>query len=157
MVQYSTTQSRCCPQWFWQNCPHPRCPGRGVFETVGFELGQLTPGEGREALEVKEGGQALLLLSLLLFPGEQGDFSSLLSAAHIHWQMALLPLYISKGHFSSQFCSNFICFPLLALDCNQIRPFNLIVGSCICSLTISTAIEHGHCLSGSLLKMSFLV
>ena len=66
MVQYSTTQSRCSPRWRWQNCPHPLCLGRGVFETEGFELGQLTQaGEGREALEVEEEGQALLLLSLL--------------------------------------------------------------------------------------------
>ena len=157
MVQYSTTQSRCCPRWRWQNCPHPLCLGRGVFETVGFELGQLTPGEGREALEVKEGGQALLLLSLLLFPGEQGDFSSLLSAAHIIGKWHCCLYIFPKDIFPLSFVPISSAFPLLAPDCNQIRPFNLILGTCICSLTISTAIEHGHCLSGSLLKMSFLV
>ena len=89
VLQCSTTQSRCCPRSPWQSCPHPRCPGREVFETEGFELARLTPGEGRwEVWEV--GGQALLLPFLLLFPGEQGAVSSFLLS-----DVNLAPTFIS--------------------------------------------------------------
>ena len=86
MARFSTTQSRCCPRWHSQSCPHLHCPGREVSEKmVVFELALLTLGEGKRAWEVEEEGQARLHLCLPWFPGEQGAASFFLSELRLPW------------------------------------------------------------------------